>query len=241
MTIFLTSSHTLGWAGDLNPANGLKYELRAELPEEINCVMISAVPDDEEITDRMAWEIRECFDRADMAFAHYEVLDRRTQRYAARMLRKANFIILCGGHVPTENKFFHDLKLRDRIKDFDGVLLGISAGSMNCADIVFSFPELDGEAKDPKYKCYLRGLGFTEINILPHFQNLKKAKLDGLRLVQDIVAYHSFLHPVYCLPDGSYILIRHGKTEIRGLAWRMKDGIMRRVCKDGLAKTITII
>lgn len=244
MTLFLTSSHTLGWAGDLNTANGLADGLRAALTENgsashgIRCLMVTSFPDDEEITDRMAWEIRECFERADMPFTRYEVLDRRTQQYAARMIRQANFIILCGGHVPTENKFFRQLKLRERLQRWDGVMLTISAGSMNCADIVFSTPEYDGEAQDPKYKTYLRGLGLTDINIIPHFQNLKSTKIDGLRLMEDIVAYHSFMHPVYCLPDGSYIYITPEVVEMRGLIYRMKDGVMRCVCREGKRKPL---
>lgn len=186
----------------------------------------------------MAWEMRECFERAKMPFAHYEVLDRRTQRFAARMLRNVHLIILCGGHVPTENKFFHELKLRERLAGFDGVLLTISAGSMNCADVVYSAPELPGEAIDPEYKVYLKGLGLTDINILPHFQNLRSAKIDGHRLLQDVVAFHSFRHPVYCLPDGSYFLITENKTELRGLAYKMYLGELKQICSDKHRKTI---
>ena len=236
MTIFLTSTHTKGWAGDLNTANGLADELRTALTGEIRCLVVTSYPDDTEITDRMAWEIRECFERADMPFAHYEVLDRRTQRYAARMFRQTNFIILCGGHVATENKFFKEIRLRQRLENWDGVMLTISAGSMNSADIVFATPELEGEAIDPGFKTYMRGLGLTDINILPHFQTLESMKIDGLRLMEDIVAYHSFMHPVYCLPDGSYFLITPERTEMRGLMYRMSDGELKKVCGEGRKK-----
>lgn len=240
MKIFLTSSHTLGWAGDLNPANGFADSLRAALPRDIFCLMITSYPDDKIITDRMAWEIRECFDRANMRFAYYEVLDRRTEGETARMIGHANFIILCGGHVPTENRFFKDIRLRTRLKNWDGVLMTISAGSMNCAERVYSSPELPGEAIDPKYKIHFSGLGLTRINILPHFQQLKDEMLDGMRLVDDIVARHSFLHPVYCLPDGSYFLITQGRTELHGMCYKMKNGKLRRICKDNETKIIKV-
>ena len=50
-------------------------------------------------------------------------------------------ILLGGGHVPTQNKFFKEIRLREKIKDFDGIIIAISAGSMNSADIVYCQPE----------------------------------------------------------------------------------------------------
>ena len=87
MTLFLTSSPCIGWAGDLNPANGFLDELRATLPHPLHCLLITSAPDDKEMTDRMAWDMREIFARAGLAFDKYEVLDSRTQRYAMRRLR----------------------------------------------------------------------------------------------------------------------------------------------------------
>lgn len=236
ITLFLTSSPCIGYDGDLNPANGLIDELRALLPKPLKCLLISSAPDDREMTDRMAWGMREAFDHVGMSFDHYEVLDRRTYRSAARMVRDANFIILCGGHVPTENKFFVEINLRAKLAKWDGVILTISAGSMNSADIVYASPELEGESIDPKYKVLLKGLGLTDINILPHFEMLRDYQLDGKPLVNDIVRTHSYTLPVYCLNDGAYFLIRNGKTELRGEAYVMHLGKLRQICKDNERK-----
>lgn len=238
MTLFLTSSHTLGWAGDLNPANGLVDELKATLVHPIRCVMISSFPDDIEITDRMAWEVRECFENADLAFDHYEVLDRRTVDEAERILKEANFIFVCGGHVPTENAFLKDIKLKQRLKNFDGVMLTISAGSMNCADDVYSPPEMDEEVLDPKYKYHRKGLALTDINILPHFQTLQDMVLAGKHIIKDIANSDSYKHPIYCLNDGTYFLIKDGQTELRGKAFRIVNGKKRLVCEDGERKLL---
>lgn len=239
MTIFLTSSHTLGWAGPLNPANGLIDALRQKLQSPIKCVMISSFPDDKIITDRMAWEIRECFEWADMPFKHYEVLDRRTQRYAKRMISRANMIILCGGHVPTENAFFAKIHLAELLQDFHGVMLTVSAGSMNCATTVYAPPEHQGEAIDPNYSLYMPGLGLTDINILPHYQDLKHCRIDGFRLVKDLVMQHSYQHPVYGLPDGSFFLIDGKNVELRGEAYRIYQGKKKKISKDGERKRMS--
>lgn len=201
--------------------------------------MVSSFPDDVKITDRMAWELRECFDWADMKFDHYEVIDRRTADNASEILKNANFIILCGGHVPTENRFFHQIQLRKLLKDFKGVVMGISAGSMNCADIVYSPPELKGEALDPDYRQYFKGLGLTNINIMPHFQTMRNERVDGYLLVRDIMAPHSYDKMIYCLSDGAYILSTHSETVLYGEAFRLSRGVLRQVCHDGESKKIS--
>lgn len=239
MKLYLTSSHTLGWAGDLNPANGFADSLSEALSgRPIRCVVVSSYPDDIEITDRMAWEIRECFDRANLPFEHYEVLDRRTAKYAGRMFRNVNFVILCGGHVPTENKFFKQINLKKKLAGFDGVLMGISAGSMNCAQRVYCPPELEGEAVNKKYINHLEGLGYTNLNILPHFQNARKDRIDGVRLVDDIVLKDSFEHPVWCLNDGSFFLIEGERIELRGKAYKASNGRLKLVCHENERKLL---
>lgn len=234
MRLFLTSSPCLGYAGDILTDNGFLERLREALTAQpIRCVMITSAPDDVEMTDRMAWELREMFERAGMPFAHYEVLDRRTQAFAARMLRRANFIILCGGHVPTQNRFFEELDLRRKLRRFEGNIMSISAGSMNCADVVYASPELEGESIDPSYRRYLQGLALTQLNILPHYYMIKDEVIDGKRLIQEIVAADSYRLPVWCLADGSYFLIEQGRTELFGEAYLMKEGRFRQVSRNG--------
>ena len=90
-------------------------------------------------------------------------------------------VILGGGHVPTEKAFFDEIGLRDALlkgddrnaNGWDGIVMGISAGSMNCADIVYAQPEMPGEAADPSYQKFIQGLGLTDVNVLPHYQAVK--------------------------------------------------------------------
>ena len=234
----MTSSPTLGWAGDLNPANGFLDELSRALPRPLRCVMITSYPDDEEITDRMAWEMREIFERADLAFDHYEVLDRRTQRHAARMIREANFLILCGGHVPTQNRFFRQLGLEAKLRKFDGVVMSISAGSMNCADVVYASPELEGETGNPRFNRFISGgLGITPINILPHYNMTKNAMLDG-QPMSEIINIDSYGRSIYCLPDGSWIKVNRAHALLHGEAYLVRYGVRTQLCADGETRII---
>ena len=48
-----------------------------------------------------------------MKFESYTVLDRRNQNDAAKLVKSSNFIILGGGHVPTQNQFFGEIRLKE--------------------------------------------------------------------------------------------------------------------------------
>ena len=116
------------------------------------------------------------------------------------------------------------------VTDFDGIIIGISAGTMNAADTVYAQPELAGEAVDPAYRKFLTGLGLTDINICPHYQMLKDSILDGMRLFDDITYADSRGRRFLALPDGSYVLIRDGKAEVWGEAWQIADGKLTAFC-----------
>lgn len=50
---------------------------------------------------------------------------------------------MSGGHVLTQNQFLKDVNLESILKDIDELIIGISAGSMNSAKIVYCQPELE--------------------------------------------------------------------------------------------------
>ena len=64
------------------------------------------------------------------------MLDGRNGEQCAALVAGADLLILAGGHVPTQNRFFQDIALRERLAGFDGVVMGISAGTMNCEELV---------------------------------------------------------------------------------------------------------
>ena len=59
---------------------------------------------------------------------------------AVNNLEKIDALILAGGHVPVQNRFMKQLRLRERLLDYNGIIVAWSAGSMNCANIVYAGP-----------------------------------------------------------------------------------------------------
>lgn len=232
MTYFLTSSPCLPDSPALNPANGFVDGLRKALPNPCRAVFVASSPDDAEKTDRFAGEIRAGFELTGFRFNRYQVLDRRNAGQCAALMTSADLLILAGGHVPTQNRFFRELGLRKCLTGYDGVVMGISAGSMNAADVVYAQPEEPGEAIDPDYQRFLPGLGLTRLNIIPHYNQDKGWTLDGLRLYEDITYPDSVGRRFYAMVDGTYLLGRDGREELRGEAYLVADGALTQIGRE---------
>ncbi len=167
-----------------------------------------------------------------LPFKNYQVLDFRTIDKIDTLIRNADFIFLCGGHLPTQNKFFNDINLREKIKNTEALIVGASAGAMNMADTVYSIPEIEGESNDPNFEKNLKGLGLTNINILPHYDKFVGHILDGKRFIEDIVLPDTYKRKVYGISDGSYILIDNKEVYLYGEAYLLENGKIKKLNND---------
>lgn len=213
-------------------ANGLREKVRAIWPEEARVLLIFASPDAYERNDGIYGCVRESIPMSGLSYSSFEGCDDRNEA-AVEHLDEVDVIILAGGHVPTQNAFFTKLGLKEKLENFHGVVLAWSAGSMNCAEMVYAAPEAEGEALDPEFQRFIPGLGLTKTNIFPHFQKLRDEILDGLRVVEDITYGDSYGHEILALNDGSYLVIEDGQETIYGDAYLIKDGVEKQICRDG--------
>lgn len=235
MHLFLSSSPCVPNADRaiLNPANGFVKLLSQALKHPIHCLYICSSPDDHEKNQYYSAEMAACFREAGFPFASLTVLDRRNAHLAGELVSDSNFIILAGGHVPTQNAFFENIRLRRHLAAYHGTVMGISAGTMNCASMVYAQPELPGESVDPNYRRFFPGLDLTWVNILPHYQQVKDDLLDGKRLYGDITLADSLGHSFLALPDGSFVYSHGGQTLLYGESYRVEDGIFTPFTKNG--------
>ena len=207
MVYFLTSSPFTPGTPYLNPANGFLDALQRALPRRSDALFICADPNRPAYTDHIAGDMRLALEHEGYCFSDFRILDGRNETSAANLVQNAGLIVLAGGHVPTQNAFFQKIDQKACMKAFDGVLIDISAGTMNCADPVYAQPEEEGEAVSPHYRRWLPGLGVTRTMLLPHYQMVKDSKVDGLKLFDEITlpdsAGRTFLrHPGRQLPAG---------------------------------------
>lgn len=212
--------------------NGFIDAIRAALPDNPRCLFICADPNAHDFTCRIGADIFIAFANCGIRFSHYGVLDGENSRRAGEMVKNADLIVLAGGYVPTQNAFFRSIGLRHLLRDHPGVVMGISAGSMNCAEQVYAQPEEPGESA-PAFPRFLEGLGLTRVNVLPHYQKVKDYVLDGRRLYEDITFADSMGHTFYAIPDFSYIVDNGERAVLFGEGYRVRDGVMTRLTSKG--------
>lgn len=238
MIIFLTSSpggHT--WEHPVKPvpldeSNRFIDNLKKFWKKDARALFIAADPDNYDNNDLMAGIFEKNIPMSGLSLSKMDICDSRNPEIGRELRDNYDFVILSGGHVPTENKFINKIKLKDSLKDYEGILMTISAGSMNCAGEVYAMPELEGESVDVNYKRYLEGLSLTDIQVIPHYQYLKEQSIDGSRMIEDIAAGDSFGKKYYMLNDGSYIMIKDGVTTLYGEAYTLSDGVITKICDN---------
>ncbi len=242
MTYLLTSSPSLSMDGAINPANGFLEQIRRLVPNPSRCVFVSSHPDEPEFGDHCTVCMAQAFENEGLRFDAFDCLDSRNAYQAQQLIDRSDWIILGGGHVPTQNAFLHKINMSCMLQGYKGLVMGISAGSMNCARIVYSSPEEKGEAVSPGYKRYLRGLGLTEVQILPHYYMCKDALVDGQKVYEDIAMPDSCEgHRFYVFPDGTYLLGHDGRETIYGEFFIIENGVLRKVCENGQSMELPFI
>ena len=234
MVVFVTSSPFIDGAERalLNPDNQLLDRLYAVLPPNPRVLFVASNPDDHAGTCRFGADVFCAFAEANITFSRYTVLDGTNAASARKLVHSSDFIIFAGGHVPTQNAFLNAIHMRELLADYKGVLMGISAGSMNMAKTVYVQPEEPGES-DPGFRRFSPGMAVTRFRILPHYQKVKDNILDGKRLFEDITYLDSMGQTFFALPDGSYIYQDHEETTLLGKGYRLRNGILEQLTDDG--------
>lgn len=225
MHLFLTSSNLTPNGKYLNEENGFRSLLLSVLPyKPLNCLYIASDPEDREHNKEWSHHQEEAFKRSKIKLDQMKILDDQTKDDIEKLINEADIIILGGGHVPTQNHFFHEIHLKKYLKDYQGVVIGISAGSMNCAKTVYAMPELPGEYLDKKYQRFLSGLELTSTMIIPHYNEIHDDYLDGVHIFKDIAYPDSKKRTFIVLVDGSFIYIHDEIEELYGLSYKIEKG-----------------
>ena len=125
----------------LNNDNGFVDRLRLACPKINTVTYIASDPADFEKCDDHSNRLM-----ANLKLEGFEptkifVVDNRTDFDIKFAIDNSEIVFLAGGHVPTQNKFFKRIGLKEMLQDYNGVVIGQSAGSMNCAELVYVQPE----------------------------------------------------------------------------------------------------
>lgn len=218
--------------------NGLIELLKKDIKKFDTLVFVASNPTGYEKTDNYAEMTFEGLKLSGIEFKNLIVLDERNKTKAKQLVEKADLLFLAGGHVPTQNDFFADIRLAEIIKNCHGVVMGQSAGAMNMASNVYNYPEDESELQDPKF---LKGLGLTDISVIPHFDK-KKGNVqveDGIDLLNDFYLKDSFVMPLIAIPNGSFVRIDEKGSKVYGEAYKFENGKMTEITSASKNKSKT--
>ena len=207
--------------------------MRQRLRPDARFVIFPGDPDNFALNDEMLDTFVNCFEYHGMTLSEAVLCDARNEYRAKEFVKNSDIIMLGGGHVPTQNAFFERIGLRELLEEYEGVIMGISAGSMNSASTVYAQPEMPGESIDPDYRRFIPGLNLTDVMILPHCQKARYYRLDGRWLYDEITYGDSYGRMFIAMPDGSYILEEDGCAVLYGEGYCVSEGKIERICEDG--------
>lgn len=211
--------------------NSFLKNLKKDWPEKATMLYIASDPDNYELTDKYAYRHKKAYEEV-LNVKSFTIIDHRISN-PQDYLSKADVLVLAGGHCPTQMAYFNELKLKDFIKDFKGVVIGCSAGTMNMEKTVYSIPELEGEAIDPNYQRFYFGLGLYDIYIVPHFNLYRDYRVDGLRLIEDIAKEDSYKIDIHFFNDSTYLYLNEDSKTIYGETHLMSKGSLKKILANG--------
>ena len=211
---------------------GFFDDLKKEWPDSANVLFVPADPTLTQDNENQIKQVLDAFEYKDLRVTEVKVLDEDCESALKGLIAWADVIYMGGGHAPTQLAFMKRIGLKDSLIDYPGIVIGLSAGSINAAYNVYLMPELEGEAADPNFVRFADGLDLTNIDMIPHAKTMKKAVIDGLRFIEDIAIPDSFGRRFYLVEDGSYFKSKNGKTKFKGVGEVIEDGVISEL-KEG--------
>ena len=105
--LFLVSSPFTEPGKPLNENN--KFVERLLKCEHHSALMVTSAPSDIRFSESFSYAIQHTMALSGITFENYIILDDRNKMDAQELVAASDFIILGGGHVPTQNAFLQRL------------------------------------------------------------------------------------------------------------------------------------
>lgn len=218
MVIFLTSLLRTHYYDDngrrvpiaLYDENGVLTNIRKYLKRAGRLVVVANDPDDAADNDDKIATVNESFRLAGVVFKKSIMLDGRNANNASEIVLGADIVLLSGGKCVCQNRFFDNIKLKNILERYDGIVIGVSAGAMNLCKTVANFPEENSDLDEPRW---LDGMGFATDIVIPHYDGKTESyqfPCDDFDIAKDYILPMSKERDFIGLPNGSYIMIDGG-------------------------------
>ena len=195
-------------------------------------VFVASNPDGTLKTDDYANTIVQALNLDDFEINNLIIVDHRFNGDLEKTILSADVVFLAGGNVPTQNDYFKEINLKSILNKYDGVVIGQSAGSMNCNKIVYAQPEEDEEFDDVNFERRISGLGLVDFTIMPHMNSANEVDELGHPSVMQMCLEDSYDMPHYGICDYGFIEVVNNKATAYGRTMLIKNGECIELCGD---------
>jgi len=200
-TYILTSAFDQGFTPDFTKV------IKERLNERETFVFIASSFDQPQKNQKYAGRIIEMFNEIGIEFKTMIIIDKDTpKKKVNQIIDSASLIWISGGDTLKQIGYLREYQLDEILKNYQGIVIGMSAGSINMACRVVLAKDIEDNI--PELSVY-EGLGLVNINIEPHLDLLRGEHLLAIKEAGKIA-------PIYCLYDDSFILIEQNQQQIFG-------------------------
>lgn len=156
-------------------------------------------------------------------FKEIFVVDDRNAKNASEILSKADLIYLRGGKILCQAKFLKKIGFEKVLKNYEGLVIGVSAGAMNLCDYVCNFPE---ETGDLGQKQIVKGLGYFDELLVPHCDGTRYQMQveEGFDVFKGYILPFSHKHDLLVIPNDSYIVLDKNGAKTYGDCYLLRKG-----------------
>lgn len=223
----------------LNNINGFVDRLKLACDDINILTYIASDPQDYEKCDEHANRLIKNLELEGFNPIKVYIIDDRTNFDIQEAINNSDIVFLAGGHVPTQNNFFKKIGLKQILQEYNGVIIGQSAGSMNCAELVYAQPEEPEDFEDKNFQILIAGLGLTKFNIMPHINNAHCFEYNGVTMY-DMCLEDSRKIYHYGIVDGGFIEIDDSSAVAYGETYLFKNGNCYKLCDNGESVVVNI-
>ena len=196
----------------------LVQTLKEEIEDYNNLLFICSTPDEYKKNEEYSKLITKSLSLAGLKFSMSDVIDSRNWLFSKGLINSANLVVLLGGDPLEQMEFFNGIELKEKLRKYKGCLLGISAGTVNMAKTVYCSKDEDIEET-----LYYKGLGLTDINVEPHFDDTDTVRIN------EVLLKDSEKKSFVALPDESFIVLKDGNVTLNGDAYYFSNGSYNKI------------
>ena len=182
-----------------------KEYLKKDIKNNDTITFIATIFDDYEKNDLCYNNLIKHFKNIDITFNKAYLIDNRVSKDLSKdYILKSNIIFLMGGDTKKQIDSIKEYDLFEILKSKEGIILGVSAGSMNQSSRVVYKNDYNNYVIED-----YEGLGYIDINIYPHLD------FNNINYLKEVFEVSNYTKTV-ALPNDSFIRIENNNIAFVG-------------------------